>query len=417
MSTTDNSIEPNSYPKTWCEEDNHHLFQCYSDFNEWLDGDSEESQSMREKYSIDNLPQPSKAFFAGDQQAYQQAFKIFREERKDEVLAKQYIQEKFNDLHWHERNEGRFDQLLKCLLTESVVPFIGAGISVDGGFPTWRKHLQQQGRTSGINADHIKNLLDNGKYEEVILEIENKGYRDAFIQEIKDVFSKTGKITDTTLRVSELFTDTIITTNYDHIIEQAFETGVENPVQVIDSNNVLEQPNQTKTTVIKLHGDINQPTQCILGKTQYDEAYGNGSLDLNKPIPKLISYYYQNSSLLFLGCSLYQDRTMQVFQAVKDKLGDTDRPPHFSLESMPETEEEISYRNNYLLSFGITPIWFPKDSYDYIERILRLARNEMRYNGYQPKQKTTQPKIDQPPKKTPGLFAKIGHAALSVLLK
>lgn len=74
---------------------------------------------------------------------------------------------------------------------------------------------------------------------------------------------------------------------------------------------------------------------------------------------------------------------MQVFQAVKDKIGDTDRPPHFSIESIPEDPKEVSERNGYLLSYGITPIWFPKGCYDYIEQILRLARNEIRYNGHE----------------------------------
>jgi hypothetical protein len=28
---------------------------------------------------------------------------------------------------------------------------------------------------------------------------------------------------------------------------------------------------------------------------------------------------------------------------------------------------------------GITPIWFPADEFDFIEGILRLARNELRF--------------------------------------
>ncbi len=264
------------------------------------------------------------------------------------------------------------------------MPFVGAGISVEGGFPTWKEHLKQQGRTSGLGATHIDSLLNSGQYEEVIEEIEKKGYRDAFIQEIKDVFSKTGKLTETILRLAELFTDTIITTNYDHLIEQAYDTGVENNIQLIDIANISDLPDQNKTTVVKLHGDIRIPAQCILGKNQYDDAYGKGTLDLTKPIPKLLSFHYRTSNLLFIGCSLNHDRTMQVFQAIKKEIGDVDRPPHFSLESAPDTEEELSKRNAYLLSFGITPIWFPKGSYDYIEQILRLAINELRYRGYEP---------------------------------
>lgn len=376
VSTTRNSVK-----KIWCDEDRHNLFEYFTDFNEWIDGD--EGQEIREKYGIDDLSQPSKAFYASDPEAYNQEFKIFRKEQKDQVLGAEYIFDHFSDDHWFQRNEERFEQLEKCLIERTVVPFVGAGLSVEGGFPSWKAHLKQQGRTAGIVAAHIDSLLDSGQYEAVIDEIEKKGNRDAFIQEIKDVFSKTGKLTDTTLRLSELFTDTIITTNYDHLIEQVFDTGKENNIQLIDSSNIWEKPDQNKTTVIKLHGDINKPAKCILGKNQYDEAYGNGTLDLSKPIPKLLSFHYRTSNLLFLGCSLNQDRTMQVFQAVKDEIGDVDRPQHFSLESMPENEVELTQRNAYLLNFGITPIWFPKDSYDYVEKILRLARNELRYRGYE----------------------------------
>lgn len=382
MSVLDTAYKENvskSNKKIWCDDDHHHLFEYFTDFNEWIDGD--EGQDIREQYGIANLSQPSKALYASDPEAYHQIFKEFHDQRISQVLGKEYIEEKFGDSHWFERNKERFEQFEKCLIECTVVPFIGAGLSVEGGFPSWRAHLQQQGRTAGIAAADINNLLDNGQYEEVIIEIERLRNRETFIQEIKDAFSKNGNITNTTLRLSELFSDTIITTNYDHLIEQVFDTGAKDNIQLIDSLNISETLDQSKTTIIKLHGDIKTPSRCILGKNQYDEAYGNGNLDLTKPIPKLLSFHYRTSNLLFLGCSLNQDRTMQVFQAVKDKIGDVDRPDHFSLESMPESEEELTKRNAYLLSFGIIPIWFPKGSYDYIEQILRLARNELRYRG------------------------------------
>ncbi|MDT0606096.1 SIR2 family NAD-dependent protein deacylase [Croceitalea rosinachiae] len=372
--------------KIWCDEDKHELFEFFTDFNEWLDSD--EAQDIRIENKIEGLAQPSKALYSSDSAAYNQVFKIFREEQKEQILAKTYIGDLFGDEHWYEKNESRFEQLVKALVNRSVVPFVGAGLSVEGGFPAWGAHLRQQGRTSGIPTADIDEMLGKGQYEQVIEEIEKKGFRDTFIQELKDVFSKTGKLTDTTLRLSELFNDTIITTNYDQLIEQAFETGAENTVQLIGISNIAELPEPKKTTIFKLHGDIDKPAQCILGKDQYDEAYGKDALDLKKPIPKLLSYHYKTSSLLFLGCSLYQDRTMRVFHAVKEAMGDTDRPPHFSLESMPEDENELINRNSYLLEYGIIPIWFPKGCYEYIEQILRLAKNELRYIGQEPGQKS-----------------------------
>lgn len=46
--------------KIWCDEDRHGLFEFFTDFNDWLDDD--EVREIREKYGIDGLTQPNKAF-------------------------------------------------------------------------------------------------------------------------------------------------------------------------------------------------------------------------------------------------------------------------------------------------------------------------------------------------------------------
>jgi hypothetical protein len=128
-----------------------------------------------------------------------------------------------------------------------------------------------------------------------------------------------------------------------------------------------------------LHGDIRRPQHCILSKQQYDQAYGQ-RLDPSLAIPRLLSYHYRNSSLLFLGCSLNTDRTIDVFKSVRQSLGEEQElPQHFSIEQAPEDEEELATRNAYLVGLGITPIWFQKNGYEYIENILRLARSEISY--------------------------------------
>ena len=186
-------------------------------------------------------------------------------------------------------------------------------------------------------------------------------------------------------RISELFTDTVITTNYDRLLEQSFETGEAGRVQVINGLNALEQPDPKKITVIKLHGDIREPKRCILSKNQYDEAYGNGSLNLHKPIPKLLAYHYKNSSLLFLGCSLSNDRTVQVFRKIREDMGEeAEIKQHFAIEQAPETLDGIAQRNAELAKLGITPIWFEKGRYELVENLLSLAKNELRHRGVAP---------------------------------
>lgn len=363
--------------ETWCDRDAHKLFEYYVDFNEWLD--SEDAAEVREANKVDGISVPSKAFYAGDKEAYDQAFKEYREKRRNEVLNERYLCEQFTDNHWFDRNIQRFDQLIERLESGDVVPFIGAGLSVAGGFPSWEDHLRTQGRTAGIDPAHTEELLTSGQYETVIAEIEATRGRDVFIQEVRDVFSRTGEITNATLLTTELFTDTVITTNYDRLIEQAFDTGAKNAFQVINGTNALAKPDADRVSIIKLHGDIKEPDNCILSKNQYDQAYGNHEIDMTRPIPKLIEYFYKNSSLLFLGCSLNNDRTVQVFHAIKQKVGDIVYPQHFAIEQAPETEQELRDRNSHLLGLGITGIWFEKEQFDYVEGILRLARNELRY--------------------------------------
>ncbi len=392
--------------ETWCDRDEHKLFEYYVDFNEWLD--SADAASLRAAYKVDGISVPSKAFYAGDKEAYDQAFREYRKTRRHEVLNEHYLCDQFTDNHWFDRNVQRFDQLVEQLEDGNVVPFIGAGLFVAGGFPTWEAHLLTQGRTAGMDAAHIEDLLEQGQYETVIAEIEASRGRDVFIQEIRDVFGRIGEITDSTLLVTELFTDTVITTNYDRLIEQAFDTGATNALQVISGLNALDEPDTDRVSIIKLHGDIKTPDNCILSKNQYDDAYGNDEIDLTRQIPKLLEYYYKNSSLLFLGCSLNNDRTVQVFRAIKNKVGDIVIPQHFAIEQAPETEEELVSRNEYLLRLGITGIWFEKGRFDYVEDMLRLGRNELRYRGVMPgSQASTGKEKERPIGRKPGFISRL----------
>jgi NAD-dependent SIR2 family protein deacetylase len=137
----------------------------------------------------------------------------------------------------------------------AVVPFVGAGISASGGFSTWKDHLRRQGKTANIASERIESLLASGAYETVLEEVETVRGREVFINEIRDEFSRNLTIPDVVWRISELFADTVITTNYDRLIEQAYDTGEEGKVQVINGLNALEKPDPKKITVIKLHGD------------------------------------------------------------------------------------------------------------------------------------------------------------------
>lgn len=369
--------------ETWCLTDGHADYALFEDFNAWIDeGEINLELPLLRGLGQVGLSNPSKAFFAGDREAYEQALQAYRAERRREVLSRDHLVECYGEedgLHWFERNEQRFDQLVERLTAQEVVPFIGAGISATGGFPTWANHLRQQGRTAGIKSEQVEEWLAHGQYEEVIAHIEQLHGRDTFAQEIRDVFGKRGSIQDITLRISELFSDTLITTNYDSLLEQVFDTGAASSVQVINGVTAMALPDPEKVAIIKIHGDFKDPAHCILGKAHYDAAYGEAGLDLHRPVPKILARYYRNTSLLFIGCSLHNDRTLQVFLATKAAAGDVMFPQHFAIEQAPEQWEALIARNSELLRLGITAIWYPKGQHEKVEAILGHARSELNF--------------------------------------
>ena len=157
--------------ETWCQADGHADYELFEDFNTWIDeGEIDLELPLLRDLGQVGLSTTSKAFFAGDREAYEQALRAYRDARRLEVLSREHFIERYGEqdgLHWFERNELRFDQLVECLEAQEVVPFIGAGISVGGGFPTWANHLRQQCRTAGIDSQQVEDWLAQGQYDAV----------------------------------------------------------------------------------------------------------------------------------------------------------------------------------------------------------------------------------------------------------
>ena len=122
----------NSQAKTWCHTDGHADYELFEDFNAWIDeGEIDLELPLLRKLGSVGLSNPSKAFFAGDREAYEQALQAFRDERRREVLSRDHLVEVFGEedgLHWFERNETRFDQLLEYLAAQEVVPAVSSAI-------------------------------------------------------------------------------------------------------------------------------------------------------------------------------------------------------------------------------------------------------------------------------------------------
>jgi hypothetical protein len=73
------------------------------------------------------LAKPSRAFYFGDRKLYDDEARRFDKETKDEILCTGQFP----------RNSQTFLELKKAVTTGFVIPFVGAGMSVSAGLPSW----------------------------------------------------------------------------------------------------------------------------------------------------------------------------------------------------------------------------------------------------------------------------------------
>ena len=97
----------------------------------------------------------------------------------------------------------------------------------------------------------------------------------------------------------------------------------------------------------------------------------------------MLGRYYSNNNLLFIGCSLKNDRTLQVFQATKVAAGDFSFPQHFAFEQAPVELDALVARNSELMRLGITAIWYPKGQHEKVEGLLSHSKSELNYRKAQ----------------------------------
>jgi hypothetical protein len=87
---------------------------------------------------------------------------------------------------------------------------------------------------------------------------------------------------------------------------------------------------------------------------EYAAAYEPGST-----IREELTLLYRSNSLLFLGCSLGGDRTVQLVAEVAGS--DANMPKHYAFLECPPTDRKRVERENWLTKRGIYPIWYTDD--------------------------------------------------------
>jgi predicted ATPase len=260
-----------------------------------------------------------------------------------------------------------------------LIPFVGAGMSVQSGFPDWTKFLRLLAEESEAQ-EKTEELLAANAYEEtaeyLLRRLEHRAFQDLFEGSFGKNFVDKKQLKGAVTIVPRLAGGPVITTNFDRVLESVFEAQ-RCPLEVARGSNVehfVKAFQQNQAFLLKLHGDWDIQDGRVLTKAEYEKAYGDPiEIDFKLPLPKLLWLMLSSRQVLFLGCSLTNDRTVSILRRVALEFRSS---AHYAIVEKPANKTTYRQRSRFLSKLGIRPIFYPTGKHSLLEPLLSfLAKN------------------------------------------
>ena len=285
----------------------------------------------------------------------------------------------------------------------ALVPFVGAGLSMPMGFPSWGDFLKNLAVACGKSSE-VAALLAEGQYEEAAETVEDGLSPEIFHQRVTHTFGKrkseARKLKGAVLTIPDLAAGAVATTNLDRILERVFkEAG--SPFEHVAWGSQLDSIRQAiaenKPFLLKIHGDAEERSARVLTKRAYDKHYASGDPE---GLRAQLGRAFQGRTLLFVGCSLGQDRTMDVLANV---LKEPSGAHHFAIMEKPAADDELFAKQRLLGTRGILPIWYPTGRHGLIQPLLRWIAN------LQPSARAAEPDLvlERPAQRKTGIVSEL----------
>ena len=294
------------------------------------------------------------------------------------------------------KNTDTLNSLVRQLRSPlGVIPLVGVGMSAairfgnsPDRFPQWEELLLNMAVGTTREAD-VRRLVGASDYERAAQTLDE--HRPGVLpQRIKDAFDR--KVDRPQLERGALSylpclaKGPVITTNFDHVLEQVFETAGQPFDPIIagpQPDAIINAIHQNERALLKIHGDCRDRTFRVFTVKEYESTYGvtnRGSQESPQSrasIGSMAWLMFTNRPLLCLGCSLKEDRTTKVLRALRQELPGLTHyailAGHYSLPRWEEMERRLD-------QMGIRPLWFAPGRFTQIESLLRelLERSSTR---------------------------------------
>lgn len=276
----------------------------------------------------------------------------------------------------------------ESLIDETGSIFVGAGISMEAGYPSWAQLLHEIADELGVSSTDIQDLAALAQWS-----IQENGSASRVHSVIKRELTSIHPVPKTLQILARLPIRHIWTTNYDRLIERAFES-INRPIDPISTSKDLAlKAKPGAARLYKMHGCVNQPQHVVISTDDYELYRSKRGAYL-----PVLQAHLTSMSMLFVGLSLTDPNIRHVLSLIRESF--TDSPPeHFAIVRRPKrsdfpTDVEFNSKNSQhsywtkdLQRYGLFAV--EVDGYDEIPELLaeverRVALQRILVSGSYP---------------------------------
>ena len=286
-------------------------------------------------------------------------------------------------MDFHPNNKTVYEELKA--LKPRLVPFVGAGFT-QFAYYSWPELLKELSKklTNKNDRARVNTLIKAGKTLNAAQELEDLRGALNLSHDLAVLFSQDKLDSKKLLKQQPIsllpyfFKELIITTNFDQALEKVYsEAGIPfDSVFLPGRTGFLNQLSREGGArgLYKLHGTVASKLidyeSIVFTRRQYDDRYGKGS-----PLPGELKNLFNNRVMLFLGCSLNNDRTMELLQEVIQT-----GCHHYTIINCKESERDEKVRQ--LADNNIRAILYEGDRHEAVRVILEHLLEETDRSAY-----------------------------------
>lgn len=207
---------------------------------------------------------------------------------------------------YHPGTEVRSAERLGRLAQEgSLALFMGAGVSVPAGAPSWRDLIDRLGERAGLDHSMIESFARLSPLDQAELLGQMLG-QDALASMISDEIGRRRPALGHVL-LAALGCKNAVTTNYDDLYEQAVRSSGDQAISVLPS----QIPHSNDRWVLKMHGDLAYPKSIVLTRGQFVGFSSSAG-----PSGAVLQSLLLTRHLLIVGTSMTDDNVLRLIHEV-----------------------------------------------------------------------------------------------------